>query len=141
MKRVVSRLAYCLILRLHPASFRDEFGPEMLWIFDHFDHQQPGQTAHLFFDVTTSLLRQRCRSHNNPGQLSIASGVIITGPGIGAARFLQAAIALLLIGFSLMSLKQPNRLNASVIWSDRMPCYTVTLQAPSHAEVVLGTAP
>ena len=139
MNRAVSRLAYRLILRLHPASFREEFGSEMLWIFDQ--EQQPGAAAHLFLDGTLSLLRQRFRSQNDSGQLSIASGVMITGPGIAPVRFFQAALALSLFCLGLMLLKLPNPLNASVTWADRMPCYTVTLQAPSHAEVVLQTTP
>jgi hypothetical protein len=56
-------------------------------------------------------------------------------------RFFQAALTLSLLCFGLMLLKLPNPLNASVTWADRMPCYTVTLQAPSHAEVVLQSAP
>jgi hypothetical protein len=139
MNRAVSRLAYRLILRLHPTSFRDEFGSEMLWIFDQ--EQRPGAVAHFFLDGTLSLLRQRSRSQNSPGQLSIASGVMITGPGIAPVRFFQAALALSLCCLGLMILKLPNSLNASVTWADRMPCYTVTLQAPSHAEVVLQTTP
>jgi hypothetical protein len=139
MNRAVSRLVYRLILRLHPASFREEFGPEMLWIFEQ--EQQPGATVHLFLDGTLSLLRQRFTFENDSGQLSIASGVLITGPGIGPVRFLQAAIALSLLCLGLMLLRVPNPLNASVTWADRMSCYTVTLQAPSHAEVVLQTTP
>lgn len=139
MNRVVSRLVYRLILRLHPASFREEFGSEMLWIFEQ--EQQPGATVHLFLDGTLSLFRQRFTSQNDSGQLSIASGVMITGPGIGPVRFLQAAIALSLLCLGLMLLRVPNPLNASVTWADRMPCYTVTLEAPSHAEVVLQTTP
>ena len=34
MNSIVSRVAYRFLLRLHPASFQDEFGAEMLWIFD-----------------------------------------------------------------------------------------------------------
>jgi hypothetical protein len=139
MNRVVSRLVYRLILRLHPASFREEFGSEMLWIFEQ--EQQPGATVHLFLDGTLSLFRQRFTSQNDSGQLSIASGVMLTGPGIGPVRFLQAAIALSLLCLGLMLLRVPNPLNASVTWADRMPCYTVTLEAPSHAEVVLQTTP
>jgi hypothetical protein len=139
MNRAVSRLVYRLILRLHPASFREEFGPEMLWIFEQ--EQQPGATVHFFLDGTLSLLRQRFTFENDSGQLSIASGVLITGPGIGPVRFLQAAIALSLLCLGLMLLRVPNPLNASVTWADRMSCYTVTLQAPSHAEVVLQTTP
>jgi hypothetical protein len=139
MNRAVSRLVYRLILRLHPASFREEFGSEMLWIFEQ--EQQPGAAVHLFLDGTLSLFRQRFTSQNDSGQLSIASGVMITGPGIGPVRFLQAAIALSLLCLGLLLLRVPNPLNASVTWADRMPCYTVTLQAPSHAEVVLQTTP
>jgi hypothetical protein len=141
MSRTVSRLAYRLILRLHSASFRDQFASEMLWIFDQEQGQQPGGAAYLFMDGMLSLLRQRCRSQNSSGQLSIASGVIITGPGIGPLRFFQAVLALSLLCFGLMILRLPNPFNASVTWADRMPCYTVTLEAPSHAEVVLQTTP
>jgi hypothetical protein len=138
MNRVVSRFAYRLLLGLHPASFQDEFGAEMLWIFD--EEYQRNNACYLFFDATISLLRQRCRIQNDPGQLSITSGAIITGPGIGPVRLLQAGITFSMIFFSLMQLLgQPNLFTVSVRWSDRMPCYTVTLQAPSHAEVVLET--
>jgi hypothetical protein len=41
MKRILSRLAYRFLLRLHPASFQHDFGDEMLWIFD----EQPGGAA------------------------------------------------------------------------------------------------
>jgi len=140
MNRSVSRFAYRLLLRLHPAGFQDEFGAEMLWIFDE-EHQQ-GRVAHLLLDGAISLLRQRCRIQHDPGQLSIASGTIITGPGIGPLRLLQAGITFSVILVSLMQLLgHPNRLTVTVRWSDRVPCYTVTLQAPSHAEVVLGAMP
>jgi hypothetical protein len=140
MTRVILRLVYRLLLRLHPASFRDEFGVEMLWIYD--EECQRGGAASLFLDGAVSLLRQRCRIHGDPGQVSIASGAVITGPGIGAVRFLQAGITLSLILFGLMRLLgQPSPLTVSVKWADRMPCYTVTLQFPSHAEVVLETEP
>jgi hypothetical protein len=140
MNRAVSRFAYRLLLGLHPASFQDEFGSEMLWIFD--EEYKRGNAGYLLFDGTISLLRQRCRIQNDPGQLSVASGAIITGPGIGPVRLLQAGITFSVIFFSLMQLLgQPNALTVSVRWSARMNCYTVTLQAPSHAEVVLETKP
>jgi hypothetical protein len=140
MNRVVSRFAYRLLLGLHPASFQDEFGAEMLWIFD--EEYQRNNACYLFFDAMISLLRQRCRIQNDPGQLSITSGAIITGPGIGPVRLLQAVITFSMIFFSLLQLVgQANPFTVSVRWSDRMPCYTVTLQAPSHAEVVLETMP
>jgi hypothetical protein len=140
MNSMVSRFAYRLLLRLHPASFQDEFGAEMLWIFDE-DHQQAG-VAPLLLDGAISLLRQRCRIQSDPGQLSITSGTVITGPGIGPLRLLQGGITFSLIFVSLTQLlSQPNLFTVTVRWSDRVPCYTLTLQAPSHAEVVLTTTP
>jgi hypothetical protein len=136
----LSRFAYRLLLRLHPVSFQDEFGAEMLWIFDQ--EQQQGFVPHLFLDGAISLLRQRSRIKNHPGQLSITSGTIVTAPGIGPVRLLQAGITFSLIFFVLMQLLgRHNLLTVSVRWSDQAPCYTVTLQAPSHAEVVLDAMP
>ncbi len=140
MNRMVSRFAYSFLLRLHPASFRDEFGTEMLWIFD--EDRQEGGGGHLLLDGAISLLRQRCRVQHDPGQVSITSGTIITGPGIGPVRLLQAGMTFSLIFFTLIQLlSHPNLLTVSVQWSDRVPCYTLTLQAPSHAEVVLKPTP
>jgi len=140
MNRLVSRFAYRFLLRLHPASFQDEFGVEMLWIFD--EEQQESGVAHLLFDGALSLLRQRCRIQHDPGQLSITSGTIITDPGMSPVRLLQGGVTFLLIFFSLIRvLSHPNPLFISVKWSDRMSCYTLTLEAPSHAEVVLNSTP
>jgi hypothetical protein len=140
MNRAVARFAYRLLLRLHPASFQQEFGAEMLWIFD--EEYPRGGAAYMFLDGAVSLLRQHSRIQKDPGQLSITSGEIITGPGIGPVRLLQAGITFSLIFFSLMRLaSHPSPFALSVRWSDRVPCYTITLQAPSHAEVVLETTP
>lgn len=140
MNRAVSRFAYRFLLGLHPASFQDEFGAEMLWIFD--EEYQRGNAGYLFFDGAISLVRQRCRTQHDPGQLSICSGAIITEPGIRSVRLLQAGITFSVIFFSLMQLVgKPNPFTVSVRWSGRMSCYTVSLQAPSHAEVVLETMP
>jgi hypothetical protein len=138
MNRVVSRFAYRLLLRLHPAAFRNEFGAEMLCIFD----QQDETAAYLFFDGIISLIRQRCRLQNDPGQLSITSGTVITGPGIGLVRLLQGGIACSVICFSLAQLlARHGPFGVSVTWSGRMSCYTLSLRAPSHAEVVLNDTP
>jgi hypothetical protein len=133
-----SRFAYRLLLRMHPAPFRDEFGAEMLWIFEE-DREHGG---YLFFDGALSLLRQRCRPRKDPGQLSIASGTIISNPGIGMIRLLQSGFLCCLIFFSYAQLlRHPNPFSVSVKWSDRMSCYTLSLRAPSHAEVVLSSLP
>jgi hypothetical protein len=140
MNRALVRFAYRLLLSLHPASFQDEFGIEMLWIFD--EEYSQGGAAYMFLDGVISLLRQCSKLEKDPGQLSIASGEIITGPGIGPVRLLQAAIPLSLIVFSLIQLgRHPSLFTLSVQWSERVPCYTITLRAPSHAEVVLEDTP
>jgi hypothetical protein len=140
MNRAFARFAYRLLLSLHPASFQDEFGSEMLWIFD--EEYSQGGVAYMFLDGLISVLRQCIRVEKNPGQMSISSGEIITGPGIGPVRFLQAGVTLSLILFSLIRLgSHPSPFSLTVRWSDRVPCYTITLQAPSHAEVVLESTP
>jgi hypothetical protein len=140
MNKALARLAYRLLLSLHPSSFQDEFGAEMLWIFD--EEYSEGGVAYMFLDGVISLLRQCSRLEKDPGQMSIASGEIITGPGIGPARLLQAGIPLSLLVFSLIQLgRHPSPFTLSVQWSDRVPCYTITLRAPSHAEVVLESTP
>jgi hypothetical protein len=45
MNNAVSRFAYRLLLRLHPAPFQHEFGAEMLWIFD--EEFQRGASSYL----------------------------------------------------------------------------------------------
>ena len=136
MNRALARFAYRLLLSLHPASFQDEFGTEMLWIFD--EEYSHGGVAYMFLDGVISLLRQCSRLEKDSGQLSIASGEIITGPGIGPVRLLQAGLPISFLAFSLIWLgSHPSPFTLSVQWSDRVPCYTITLQAPSHAEVVL----
>jgi len=140
MNNMGARLAYRFLLRLHPASFRHDFGVEMLWIFD--EEQQQGSTVYLFFDGARSLLRQRCRPQKDRCQLSITSGTIISSPGIGMLRLFQGSLLCLAIFFSLSQvLRHPNPFSPSVKWADRMSCYTLTLQAPSHAEVVLNPLP
>jgi hypothetical protein len=140
MINTISSSAYRLLLRLHPVSFQDEFGAEMLWIFD--EECEQGRVVPVLLDGAISLLRQRFRIQNDPGQLSIASGTVITGPGMDPVRLLQGGITFSLIFFSLIQLlSHPNLLTVSVRWSDRVPCYTISLQAPSHAEVVLDTTP
>jgi len=51
----VTRTLYQGLVWLHPAAFREEFGAEMLWIFD--ETSDNGVIA-LFADAVTSLLRQ-----------------------------------------------------------------------------------
>ena len=138
MKRIIARFAYRFLLRLHPASFQYDFGDEMLWIFD----EQPGAAAYLLLDGALSLLRQRCRLPNDPGQLSITSGVIITHPGMGPLRLLQGGISstAILVCFLLL-LSHRNPLSPSVRWPKQMPSCTLKLQSISNIDVDCKTTP
>jgi hypothetical protein len=140
MNRVVSRFAYRLLLGLHPAWFQNEFGAEMLWIFD--EEYQRGTVPHLLFDGAISLLRQRCRIRRDSGLLSIRSGASISNPGIGAVRLLQGGITASAILCSFMLLfSRPSPLVVSVRWSAQMPCYTISLQTPTHMTEIRKTMP
>jgi hypothetical protein len=140
MNRAFSRFAYRLLVGLHPASFQNEFGAEMLWIFDEEYHS--GTVPYLLFDGAISLLRQRCRIQRDPGQLSIRSGAVISNPGIGPVRLLQGGITASAILCSFMLLfSRPSPLVVSVRWSERMPCYTITLQTPTHMTEIRKTMP
>jgi hypothetical protein len=131
MRKIVSRFVYRLLLWLHPAWFQHQFGAEMLWIFD----QEPG--AYLLFDGAISLLRQRCRVQNDPGQLSITAGAMITDPGISPLRLLQGAVSssAILLCFLLL-LGHHNPLSPSVRWPEQMACCTLTLPSISQVDVV-----
>jgi D-alanyl-D-alanine carboxypeptidase len=56
MTNSLSRFLYRCLVQLHPPSFRRQFAPEMLWIFDEIaDHEA---RVELFSDAFTSLARQ-----------------------------------------------------------------------------------
>jgi hypothetical protein len=138
MNKIVSRFAYRLLLRLHPVGFQQQFGAEMLWIFD----EQPGASAYLLLDGALSLLRQRCRVQKDLGQLSITSGVVISDPGIGPVRLLQGAISSSAIFFCfIVLLGQPIPFTRTVRWPEQMSTCTLTLQSISQVDVVCKTTP
>jgi hypothetical protein len=136
----MARFAYRLLLHLHPAQFQHEFGTEMLWIFDK--EQQAGNAAYLLVDGAVSLMRQRCRRQKVQRQLSIASGTIISNPGIGMVRLLQGSLLYLFILLSLIQLSEHAHLFVPAVkWSNQMSSYTITLQTRSHSEIVFHSLP
>jgi hypothetical protein len=140
MNNAVSRFAYRLLLRLHPAPFQHEFGAEMLWIFD--EEFQRGASSYQLFDGVLSLLRQRCRMPRKSGVLSIRSGEVISTPGVGPLRLLQAGITSFAILFSIMLLSsRTSPFMVSIRWSEQSPCYTITLQSPTHMAEIRKTLP
>lgn len=50
------RAVYCFIVQIHPSAFREQFGREMMSIFD--EHHSPGGKAELIADGLCSLARQ-----------------------------------------------------------------------------------
>lgn len=60
--RSLLRIAYRILVRMHPASFRTEFGEEMLWIFD--EESRRGATLTLLLDGIRSVAVQHARPLN-----------------------------------------------------------------------------
>ncbi|HTZ56786.1 MAG TPA: hypothetical protein VMB49_01750 [Acidobacteriaceae bacterium] len=140
MNRSVSRFAYRLLLGMHPASFQNEFGAEMLWIFEEESRQ--GAVSHLLLDGALSLLRQHWRIKRESGMLSICSGEVIANPGVGAVRLLQAGLTLCAILGSVMFLSGPaHSFDPSIRWSAQEPCYTISLQPVTHMAEIRRTLP
>lgn len=74
------RLLYRALLHLHPNSFRDRFGEEMLWIFDEQTRQS--RSLPLLVDVLRSLLVQHVAAqlHPQPQPSSFYSEISSTPP-------------------------------------------------------------
>jgi hypothetical protein len=84
------RLAYRSIIRMHPPSFRSEFGSEMLWIFD--EESRNGSTVNLFLDGICSVVLQHAKPRTEeaatPGYREVTSAPPVS-------RFAQAGLILL----------------------------------------------
>ncbi|WP_035347291.1 hypothetical protein [Edaphobacter aggregans] len=91
----ILRLAYRVILRLHPHSFRSEFGDEMLWIFDEQLHS--GTAAELLFDGVRSLVTQHAARERSPQVVEGCYHEINSAPPL--FRFTQAGSIILTIAF------------------------------------------
>ncbi len=90
MRLNLLREVYGLMVRMHPALFRDRFGEEMLWIFD--EERRERGARRLLWDGARSVVRQHARAESGPGLMAAGFGVIETGPGIAPRRFLEATI-------------------------------------------------
>ena len=129
MTQVSVRSVYQLILRVHPAAFRGEFGEEMLWIFD--EECRRGRALRMLFDGVLSLVRQRCVFQRAPKPVTAGIGLIISDDGIGAARLMQAGllVSVLIAGF-LLVLSPKSASSLSLRWPESVLHCTLTLQAP-----------
>ena len=134
------RSFYCLIVRLHPGSFRDRFGDEMMWIFDEERHR--GKGARLFFDGILSLLRQRSKVERAPAPVVAGLGLLDTGWDIAPRRFVEAGItaSLILAGFMLLLGKagNPTLMPACVPGAPRATAPRI--QAPARISAIPVTA-
>jgi hypothetical protein len=96
------RATYQLLLRIHPAPFRDRFAEEMLWIFD--EENQKGHGGRLLFDGAISVVRQHIQERDTR---EIAPAVFSAGiaiPAISPRRILQGGIlaSILTYGFFVL---------------------------------------
>lgn len=125
------RLTYLLILRLHPAPFRDRFAGEMLWIFDAEQHHTT-----LLLDGILSLARQHARGEARPQPTLAGFGLLDDGTGIAPRRFVEAGItATLLVAAVFLLLAHPPRSAALPLCQPGAPkAAPRTLHAPSRIQ-------
>jgi hypothetical protein len=98
------RFFYRAILHLHPCSFRNRFGAEMLWIFD--EQTREGRLFQLLFDVLRSLFVQHidAQLHPQPQPSGFYSEISSTPP---LRRIVHAAILSIVAVLTLTHLFGP----------------------------------
>ena len=98
------RVVYRAILQLHPPSFRDRFGDEMLWIFDQ--QTREGRSFQLLFDILRSLFVQHldAQLHPQPQPSGFYSEISSTPP---LRRIVHAAILSIVAVLTLTHLSSP----------------------------------
>lgn len=97
--RSFARLAYRLLLRLHPPAFRQSFSDEMLWIFDLSSRQ----TAYMLYDGARSMVIQHAKVDLQE-QPAPAFGLEVQTSGLTIARLGQATVLAAVVLFFLASL-------------------------------------
>jgi hypothetical protein len=96
--RSLLRSLYRGLIHLHPASFRSEFGEEMLWIFD--EETSSGRVFSLFLDAAHSVLLQRVRLHTK--KTAPVAYYVEIDSALPAQRIAQATLAAIYFGTSLL---------------------------------------
>jgi hypothetical protein len=134
------RSSYRVILQMHPGSFRERFGDEMLWVFD--EERQRGRTARVFFDGVVSLLRQRSKVERAPEPMVAGFALLDTGLGIAPRRFVEAGItaSLILAGFMLLLGKAGNPILGPACVPGVPRSAPPRIQAPARVSAVPVTA-
>ena len=95
--RALLRNLYRGMIHLHPASFRGEFGDEMLWIFD--EETSSGRIFSLFLDAAYSILLQRVRLRTK--RTAPVAYYVEIDSALPAQRIAQATLAAIYFGTSL----------------------------------------
>jgi hypothetical protein len=86
------------MIYLHPASFRGEFGDDMLWIFD--EETGSGRVLPLFLDAARTILLQRVRLRTK--QTAPIAYYVEIDSALPAQRIAQATLAAIYFGASLL---------------------------------------
>jgi hypothetical protein len=101
--RALLRILYRGLIRLYPASFRSEFGEEMLWIFD--EEVRQGSATALFFDAARAIVLRRLKP---PSEQFATSGYYVEiESALPAQRVAQALFAILYFGVGLGMITVP----------------------------------
>jgi hypothetical protein len=95
------RIVYRAVLRLHPHSFRAEFGDEMLWIFD--EESRRGAAASLLFDGVRSIVVQNVKPRTQQTE-TVGPYYCEINSSLPAFRFTQAGLIVISCLFCLFSL-------------------------------------
>lgn len=99
--RAIARLAYRAILQLHPETFREEFGDEMLWVFDEetsMSQDAADSSSHirvslrLLWDGLRSAVIQSIRPTREQQPEGVATYFGLVDSNIPAIRFAQAGV-------------------------------------------------
>jgi hypothetical protein len=114
--RSLARLLYRLLLRLHPAGFRQRFGQEMLWIFDSASHQ----TAYMLFDGARSVIIQHAKFEMQE-DVAAPFCLEVKASSLTLARLGQAALLSTVVLFALASLIARNMPSAWYLDHDQQP--------------------
>jgi hypothetical protein len=98
----LQRIAWRVIIRLHPESFRNRFGDEMLWIFDEMSRDD--SSAHFFLDGLRSLVLQHTRPRPATSACVFYREI---NSALPAHRLAQAGFAILSILFCFALMLSP----------------------------------
>jgi hypothetical protein len=111
-----ARLLYRLLLRLHPAGFRQRFGQEMLWIFDCASDQP----AYMLYDGVRSVIVQHAK-FDTQEDVAAPFCLEVKASSLTLARLGQAALLSGVVLFALASLIARNMPSAWYLDYDQQP--------------------